>query len=539
MCFEHERIHIETSSVLMRELPAHLLRRPPQWPAYHASVGDAARPPPPNELIAGGWGWGRGYGRVGRAGRAGSGARGGWEGAGWPRVVMCGARWPCAVALCGERGEVPALYGSGESAHTTRSAHANGLPPAAAAACSGCGGGGGGQARRLPLLRLGQRVRLPRLPRARLPRHARPGQVGSAAAAAEHGVREAAATARRRASGQGVGRAGVEPGRAGARWRRDAGLAAATVISCPPTAPLPLPWLPSPCASHATPPPTPRVLAFLPRPAATPSSWNLCGTAATAASSGGARRGGAGAPSATPSGLPSGCQMGRRVRRRPAARARLPGVAAACASEWPARPGRRMPLPPQLPPHLPSAFASHPHTHTHTHSLSLSLSLCAGLHRYRLRLVFEVADMAPALPAVVNHHEAHAYAAWLSARLGLRGDAALRLLTEPEHHRLREVAARDGEGRAAADPGGWVGGWVVPAPRCLPAAAPPAPLPVPLPLPRGQHAQQPRWPAQPPLVRPSHQQTHTHSRTPPRSLLTPLGCPLPSLAFLFLLRLLQ
>lgn len=36
---------------------------------------------------------------------------------------------------------------------------------------------------------------------------------------------------------------------------------------------------------------------------------------------------------------------------------------------------------------------------------------------------------------------------------GLRGDAALRLLSEPEHHRLRQVAKKDAEGRAAEDPG--------------------------------------------------------------------------------------
>ncbi|KAI3434706.1 hypothetical protein D9Q98_002767 [Chlorella vulgaris] len=75
-----------------------------------------------------------------------------------------------------------------------------------------------------------------------------------------------------------------------------------------------------------------------------------------------------------------------------------------------------------------------------------------GLHRYRLRLVFEVVDMPPCLPAVVNHHEARAYANWLSAKQGLRGDAALRLLTEPEHGRLRKVASRDAEGRCAEDP---------------------------------------------------------------------------------------
>ena len=53
MGMEHERIHLETSSVLMRELPAALLRRPAAWPAYHASVAQAQRMPPPNELLEG------------------------------------------------------------------------------------------------------------------------------------------------------------------------------------------------------------------------------------------------------------------------------------------------------------------------------------------------------------------------------------------------------------------------------------------------------------------------------------------------------
>jgi hypothetical protein len=39
-----------------------------------------------------------------------------------------------------------------------------------------------------------------------------------------------------------------------------------------------------------------------------------------------------------------------------------------------------------------------------------------GLHDYRLRLCFEVVELPPALPAVVNHHEARAYANWLSAK---------------------------------------------------------------------------------------------------------------------------
>ncbi len=38
MGFEHERIHLETSSVLIRELPAHLLRRHPGFPPLHPTA---------------------------------------------------------------------------------------------------------------------------------------------------------------------------------------------------------------------------------------------------------------------------------------------------------------------------------------------------------------------------------------------------------------------------------------------------------------------------------------------------------------------
>lgn len=38
MCFEHERIHLETSSVLIRELPLKYLRVPDQWPCYAGNV---------------------------------------------------------------------------------------------------------------------------------------------------------------------------------------------------------------------------------------------------------------------------------------------------------------------------------------------------------------------------------------------------------------------------------------------------------------------------------------------------------------------
>ena len=36
--FEHERIHLETSSVLMRELPLEWMRKPEEWRGYHESA---------------------------------------------------------------------------------------------------------------------------------------------------------------------------------------------------------------------------------------------------------------------------------------------------------------------------------------------------------------------------------------------------------------------------------------------------------------------------------------------------------------------
>lgn len=60
----------------------------------------------------------------------------------------------------------------------------------------------------------------------------------------------------------------------------------------------------------------------------------------------------------------------------------------------------------------------------------------AGLHKYTLRLIFETVQLPLALPAVVNHHEAKAYGAWLSAQHALEGGAVYRLLTEPEHKSL-------------------------------------------------------------------------------------------------------
>lgn len=59
MGFEHERIHVETSSVLIRELPAKLVSPPVYWPLLHASAraADVVSPVvgedyPENEMIA-------------------------------------------------------------------------------------------------------------------------------------------------------------------------------------------------------------------------------------------------------------------------------------------------------------------------------------------------------------------------------------------------------------------------------------------------------------------------------------------------------
>lgn len=55
MSFEHERIHLETSSVLMRELPVNLVKRPPQWPDLHPSCrarSAALETTPENEFVA-------------------------------------------------------------------------------------------------------------------------------------------------------------------------------------------------------------------------------------------------------------------------------------------------------------------------------------------------------------------------------------------------------------------------------------------------------------------------------------------------------
>lgn len=45
MCFEHERIHIETSSVLFREMSHELFKKPAQWPNYYPIVENSKKQP--------------------------------------------------------------------------------------------------------------------------------------------------------------------------------------------------------------------------------------------------------------------------------------------------------------------------------------------------------------------------------------------------------------------------------------------------------------------------------------------------------------
>lgn len=55
MGFEHERIHMETSSVLFRETPYHLVQRPENWPPLHPSAtgGSTRRSPPTSKPVEG------------------------------------------------------------------------------------------------------------------------------------------------------------------------------------------------------------------------------------------------------------------------------------------------------------------------------------------------------------------------------------------------------------------------------------------------------------------------------------------------------
>jgi putative 4-mercaptohistidine N1-methyltranferase len=69
----------------------------------------------------------------------------------------------------------------------------------------------------------------------------------------------------------------------------------------------------------------------------------------------------------------------------------------------------------------------------------------SGLHQYRLRVLFDIIDMPWNWPVIVNFHEAKAFANWRNERDGVAPDSpnALRILTEMEHHRIRDKSHHD------------------------------------------------------------------------------------------------
>jgi formylglycine-generating enzyme required for sulfatase activity len=72
----------------------------------------------------------------------------------------------------------------------------------------------------------------------------------------------------------------------------------------------------------------------------------------------------------------------------------------------------------------------------------------AGLHRYRLRLLFDCVDMRWDWPVDANYHEAKAYCAWLAEQRAQR--VAFRLATEAEHVLMRDARDRPVVAAAAA-----------------------------------------------------------------------------------------
>uniref|UniRef100_A0A7R9VIT3 Sulfatase-modifying factor enzyme domain-containing protein n=1 Tax=Chlamydomonas euryale TaxID=1486919 RepID=A0A7R9VIT3_9CHLO len=74
-----------------------------------------------------------------------------------------------------------------------------------------------------------------------------------------------------------------------------------------------------------------------------------------------------------------------------------------------------------------------------------------GLHKYKLRALFDAVDMRWDWPVDANYHEARAFCAWKTETEG--SDVAYRLATEAEHNLLRSAGDRVDVGRDAAD--GW------------------------------------------------------------------------------------
>jgi 5-histidylcysteine sulfoxide synthase/putative 4-mercaptohistidine N1-methyltranferase len=80
----------------------------------------------------------------------------------------------------------------------------------------------------------------------------------------------------------------------------------------------------------------------------------------------------------------------------------------------------------------------------------------AGLHQYKLRTIFQVIEMQWSWPACVNAYEAEAYCAWLTKEEGSK--SPYRLLSEIEHHAIRDTASEDpslGVERDAVMAGTW------------------------------------------------------------------------------------
>eukprot|EP00045_Choanoeca_perplexa_P010846 m.112559 g.112559 ORF g.112559 m.112559 type:complete len:842 (-) comp15414_c0_seq1:171-2696(-) len=67
----------------------------------------------------------------------------------------------------------------------------------------------------------------------------------------------------------------------------------------------------------------------------------------------------------------------------------------------------------------------------------------SGLHQYRLRTIFEEVDMPWSWPANVNYHEAKAFANWKSDQAGVPRENGYRILSEAEHHRIRDESTID------------------------------------------------------------------------------------------------
>jgi 5-histidylcysteine sulfoxide synthase/putative 4-mercaptohistidine N1-methyltranferase len=73
----------------------------------------------------------------------------------------------------------------------------------------------------------------------------------------------------------------------------------------------------------------------------------------------------------------------------------------------------------------------------------------SGLHQYNLRTIFEIVDFKPSWPAIVNHHEATAYCEWKTAKAA--SAIPYRLISEAEHHKLRDFAANSGPSPGPSD----------------------------------------------------------------------------------------